>query len=433
MEEFQEISFSLHCDNEGKIIEIIKPATESIPSLATGNMLFSSVIPGEISKILNFFIEIKQKQFALNWQVNISTLTGARTFYLYGILYNDYIAIAAATDNLEAEQLFLQITHPAVSHEQTEGSYAQPGVNNTQTDSNRQRENPEQRDDLVSNYMPGEANSLNDTNESTTATEEPGIAYYEELSRLNNELINTQRTLAKSNIQLDELNKQKNRFLSIASHDLRNPLGIIIGYSSFLLDDRDTNLTDDHKEMLSAILSSGQFMLRLINNLLDLSAIESGKTKPELVKGNLVLLIKTNVEHNSVIAQKKNIKISFQASDGIPETLFDQLKIEQVLNNLISNAIKFSPQNTEVMVKVYHKEGEVIVTVKDEGPGIPESELKEIFEPFKKTSVKSTDEEKSTGLGLSIVSSVVKAHKGRVWVESRPGEGSMFCFALPAK
>lgn len=185
--------------------------------------------------------------------------------------------------------------------------------------------------------------------------------------------------------------------------------------------------------MLSAILSSGQFMLRLINNLLDLSAIESGKTKPELVKGNLVLLIKTNVEHNSVIAQKKNIKISFQASDGIPETLFDQLKIEQVLNNLISNAIKFSPQNTEVMVKVYHKEGEVIVTVKDEGPGIPESELKEIFEPFKKTSVKSTDEEKSTGLGLSIVSSVVKAHKGRVWVESRPGEGSMFCFALPAK
>ena len=172
-------------------------------------------------------------------------------------------------------------------------------------------------------------------------------------------------------------------------------------------------------------------MLRLINNLLDVSAIESGKLELELTKADLISVIKNNVELNNVIAHKKNIQIQFNAPVQISEILIDIGKIEQVLNNLISNAVKYSFPNTTVQVKISQNDSEVIVSVTDQGQGIPESELGKLFKPFEKTSVQSTAGEKSTGLGLSIVKNLVLGHKGRIWVESKVGEGSTFCFSLP--
>ena len=109
--------------------------------------------------------------------------------------------------------------------------------------------------------------------------EDPPVAYYEELSRLNNDLVNMQRELAKKNRELDELNKLKNQFLGIAAHDLRNPLSVILGFSALMLEEEEANLSEDQIMMLDSILTSSEFMLRLINNLLDVSAIESGKLK----------------------------------------------------------------------------------------------------------------------------------------------------------
>jgi signal transduction histidine kinase len=134
---------------------------------------------------------------------------------------------------------------------------------------------------------------------------------------------------------------------------------------------------------------------------------------------------------NNVIAQKKNIRIYFDCFEKMPEIVFDPAKIEQVLNNLISNAVKFSQQGTKIMVQIFLNPTDCTVSVADQGQGIPEEELGNLFKPFEKTSVQSTGGEKSTGLGLSIVRNLIIAHKGKIWVESKEGEGSVFYFSLP--
>lgn len=264
-----------------------------------------------------------------------------------------------------------------------------------------------------------------------TQNEEPPVNYYEELSRLNNELVNMQRELSKKNRELDELNKLKNEFLGIAAHDLRSPLSVIMGYSNFVLEETEGTLSEDHVKMLKSILTSSKFMLNLLNDLLDVSAIESGKLNLNLVKTDIIKVIEKNVELNNVIAQKKNIKILFNHPELIPEITFDDGKIEQVLNNLISNAVKFSQPGTSVEVSIIVNGPDAIISVTDHGQGIPETELGKLFKPFERTSVRSTAGEKSTGLGLSIVRNLILGHKGEIWVESKVGVGSTFYFSLP--
>jgi len=240
-----------------------------------------------------------------------------------------------------------------------------------------------------------------------------------------------QRELSKKNRELDELNKLKNQFLGIAAHDLRNPLGIIMSYSDFLLDDLSPELSDDHKKMLHTIQNSSEFMHQLLEELLDISAIESGKLTLGFQKADLLALVTKNVSLNAIIAVKKDIQIQVVANDNIPNVLIDTYKIEQVLNNLISNAMKFSQPGTLIKVSLCASAEEVTVSVADQGQGIPTDEIEKLFKPFQKTSVKSTNGEKSTGLGLSIVRNIILGHGGRIWVESKVGEGSNFVFTIP--
>lgn len=387
--------FSIFCDLDGKITQILQDENHFLSPSMVGSMLFSIVVPGDLDKILNFFLELKKNKTAIGWEINIATPAGAKTLTFFGGIFEDRIGIAAANTKNGAQLLFAELTR----------------INNEQT--NMIRALAKENAQLHSRY------------------EEPPVEYYEELSRLNNDLVNMQRELAKKNRELDELNKIKNQFLGIAAHDLRSPLGVIIGYSDYILDDDNGHFSKEHVMMLNAILTSSEFMLRLINNLLDVSAIESGNMELELSKTDLSSLIKRNVALNKVIAQKKNIQIHFNDPGQISEILIDSGKIEQVLNNLISNAVKYSFPDTTVQVNVSQNDSEVIVSVTDQGQGIPELELGKLFKPFEKTSVQSTAGEKSTGLGLSIVKNLVLGHRGRIWVESKVGEGSTFYFSLP--
>ncbi len=395
MTKSEEKRFSLFCDLEGRVIEILNDEDHILSPSIKGKMFFSLTVQGDLEKMLNFFLELKMKGSAIGWEINVATRSSIETFSFYGGIFNDRIGIAAGKSKNGAQILFEELSK----------------INNEQSDIIRKIEKENEKLRL--------------------SPEEPAVSFYEELSRLNNELVNMQRELAKKNHDLDELNKLKNEFLGIAAHDLRNPLGIIMGYSGYLLDDADNHHTPEQTDMLKSILSSSEFMLRLLNELLDISAIESGKVKLNLVKCNLYPVIKKNVELNNVISQKKNIQIEFDSSENIPEIIMDVSKVEQVLNNLISNAVKFSHPGTKVLVTA-SLEGEFItVAVTDQGQGIPEDELAGLFKPFEMTSVKSTSGEKSTGLGLSIVRNLITAHNGKIWVKSKEGQGSTFYFTLP--
>lgn len=267
-----------------------------------------------------------------------------------------------------------------------------------------------------------------DSRPSRRSAEEP---LFEEFTRLNNELADAQRELAKKNAALAELNEQKNRLLGMAAHDLRNPLGVIMSYAKFL--DRIAGAKLDAKELqfVAQIGKSSEFMLRLLEDLLDVSQIESGKLNLALAPVDLAALVDNNVALNRVLAAAKHIAIELELPEAPSAVMADATKIEQVLNNLVSNAVKYSHTGTVVRVSVVEADGEIVVAVRDQGQGIPEAELSRLFQPFSKTSVKSTAGEKSTGLGLAITRKIVEGHGGRIRVASRVGEGSTFSFSLP--
>ncbi|MBF0287840.1 MAG: response regulator [SAR324 cluster bacterium] len=247
----------------------------------------------------------------------------------------------------------------------------------------------------------------------------------------NSEANNLSRELQKSNVQLAKLNELKNHFLGMAAHDLRNPISIIQQYSEFLLSETESKLAPEQLDLLSKIRNSSHFMLTLLNDLLDISKIESGKLDLELHKTEIVSFIEKCLVGNRVLASKKKIRITYHHYEKLPLVRIDRTKIEQVLNNLLSNAIKYSLPQTTVQVSVFQSGDYVMVSVKDQGPGIPENEVSTLFDAFHTSSVKSTAGEKSTGLGLTIVQKIVIGHQGKIWVDSHLGKGTTFFFTLP--
>jgi signal transduction histidine kinase len=231
--------------------------------------------------------------------------------------------------------------------------------------------------------------------------------------------------------QLLDLNELKNKFLGMATHDLRNPLSTIKGYLELFLTGALGELTPDQSEVLNDMNQTSDTMLELINDLLDVTAIETGnlqlKRKP-IKPDELLQAAQASLR---VLANSKSIEIKLDLPLSLPVLQVDQARMKQVLTNLITNAVKYSFSRTVVILsaKVYEKE--VWISVKDQGQGIPVEEMKNLFKDFSRTSVKPTAGEKSIGLGLAITRRIVEAHGGIIWVDSEIGKGSTFIFSLP--
>lgn len=230
--------------------------------------------------------------------------------------------------------------------------------------------------------------------------------------------------------KLVELNQIKNRFLGIAAHDLRNPLATVRGLSEILMSEATGPLTSEQQEYLTVINTASNSMLALVNDLLDISIIESGKLELQLKKESITRLIEERIHIYRVLAEKKEVNINYQFNE-VPSPFFDPNRITQVFDNLLSNAIKFSPAGSSVDIAVTQEEEVVRISVRDEGPGISPEDQNKIFREFEKSSVKPTAGETSTGLGLAIAKKIVDAHHGTMWVESQAGSGSIFSFTLP--
>ncbi len=231
--------------------------------------------------------------------------------------------------------------------------------------------------------------------------------------------------------QLVELNDQKNKFLGIAAHDLRSPITVIRGYAELLEEGVLGETSPAQKEPLQAIVRHCSKMLVLINDLLDVSTIESGRLDLRLKKVDLGVFLQEIHKTNSLLAQAKATELVLEMPPELPVLWIDPERIEQVINNLITNALKFSNPHTQIILKAVCLEAAVAISVADQGQGIPAAELPQLFAFFSKTSVRPTGGETSTGLGLAIVKRLVEAHGGVVWVDSQRGKGSTFTFTLP--
>jgi two-component system sensor histidine kinase/response regulator len=236
-----------------------------------------------------------------------------------------------------------------------------------------------------------------------------------------------------------ELEQIKADFTSMVVHDLRNPLTAIKGSIEFLLTQKVGLLNDSQKEVLDISLQAMTKLLHLINDILDLSKFESGRIQLTKKSTDISALIRDAVKRVHLLTEEKHITTVFDFERPIPPVSIDFNKIEQMITNLLSNAIKFTPERGKMTLRVSHKSDSatgnnyVEVSVSDTGAGIAPDELPFLFDKYTQTKSGKISKEKGTGLGLAICKSIVEAHGGRIWAESKLGKGSTFSFTLPVE
>jgi signal transduction histidine kinase len=251
-----------------------------------------------------------------------------------------------------------------------------------------------------------------------------------EKGQLTSALAEHQKAIERQNEELSALNDLKSKFLGIAAHDLRNPISTI-QMASMILGEPPPDLSEDeHRFLVEDIDRQASYMLNLIDDLLDVSQIESGYLELRLEQLPLRQLLADAVRRHANLASAKRIEVLLSPC---PDSVFcaDPLRLRQVIDNLISNAVKYSRPGGTVVVQAAKDQGAWKISVRDEGPGIDPGDKERLFQYFSRLSTRPTGGEKSTGLGLAISRRIVEAHRGQIGVESEMGKGSIFWFTLP--
>jgi len=396
MEEHREFhGFAVVIDQHGTVQQVIRNDLFPANQIQTGDLLASLIETESMPKYLTFLHTLEKERALYDWDINVDHNGKVETLYFVGGKIDDDNLIVASDSKRQADYYYQEII--SMTNEQT---------------------------DTLRGYSEDAGHA-----ERRLAETDRGIL--DELSRLNNELSNLQRDLYKKNSQLEKLVKTRDKYLGMAAHDLRNPLGALSNMCVILLDEDTGPLNDTQRELIELVQETADHMLTLVEDMLDISKIESGNLSLNFEKPDMIQLVNRSVSLNYHLSRKKNITIITEYPPTPVMVRADSKKILQVLDNLISNAIKFSNAGSEVRVEVDSADSHVEVSVIDLGKGIPEKEMKQLFSPFPKISVTSTGGEKSTGLGLAICKKIVEGHNGRIGAESEEGKGSRFYFTLP--
>jgi signal transduction histidine kinase len=231
--------------------------------------------------------------------------------------------------------------------------------------------------------------------------------------------------------ELETASKHKSEFLANMSHELRTPLNAIIGFSQVLREGISGDINAKQEEYLDDILTSGNHLLALINDVLDLSKVEAGQVELQVAPFSLQDALERGVSMVRERATQDGVQVTLHANGGLDVVTGDERRISQVIFNLLSNAVKFAPEGGLVDVTATQANGEVRVSVADTGPGIAAEDLERIFEEFQQTEAGARQQE-GTGLGLALSKRFVEMHGGRIWCDSEVGRGSTFVFTLPA-
>jgi signal transduction histidine kinase len=225
-------------------------------------------------------------------------------------------------------------------------------------------------------------------------------------------------------------NNAKSTFLSNISHDLRTPMHGILSFASFGIKKHATANPAKTLDYFQKIRQSGETLLTLLNDLLDLAKLESGKIAFKFRPANLNSLIDIVREEYNSLALEHNLTIRCEHLEANEKITLDTDKIRQVLRNLLNNAIKFSPEGGTIDVISFKKADSIVVSIRDQGAGIPGNELESIFDKFVQSSKNKTSAD-GTGLGLPICREIIAAHKGRIWAENNPDIGANLSFEIP--
>ena len=228
-----------------------------------------------------------------------------------------------------------------------------------------------------------------------------------------------------------EIYRLKSDFVAVVSHELRTPLAVVLGNLELLGDERFWTLNPQQSQFLKSAMTNSHRLLHLINDILDFSKLENSSLPMTKSPNELSEVVRQTAENLTRLFEERELNLKLDLADDLPLAEIDEQRIAQVLTNLISNAIKFSPVGSPVEVTVRHEAGAAVVRVRDHGEGIRREDMPRLFKKFSQLDSRSTRKVGGTGLGLAICKGIVEAHGGRIWAESEPGEGSTFAFALP--
>jgi signal transduction histidine kinase/ActR/RegA family two-component response regulator len=390
----RETGLAILCDRSGEVKEVIRDDIGVGDALQPGRQFVDVLDEGSRPKGRNFIHHILHQGAAFEWDLNLNLPDGVELFHFTGGLVYNGMVLFGATSRDEISRFYKELF--VIQNEQV--NLLREAVNQGSLCERSHK------DHLL----------------------------YEQVSRLNNQLVNAQRDLHKKNQELERINEQRNVLMGMVAHDLRTPLGVIMSYGEYLSQALEDRLGKEERDMLAAITSSSRFMHSMVEHLLDLSRVESGKLYLNLEEADLSELIGDNITLNKVLADAKGVRLSFSVGEGEHRILVDPAKVLQVVNNLVSNAIKFSPRDTEVQVSLTRSDRDQLIVVRDQGPGIPPEDQEKIFTPFLSMDTQDIDN-RSTGLGLAIARRIVEGHGGRIWLESPPGGGTSFYVVLPAQ
>jgi len=253
-----------------------------------------------------------------------------------------------------------------------------------------------------------------------------------ELGRMLDTLQKTNNELSIARERADAGNRAKSEFLANMSHEIRTPLGGVLGAATLL---KDTPLNSEQQELLQAISSSGEVLLTLINDILDLSKIESGRMTVELIRVDVRAIVKSAIDIFALHAREKGIGLESTVSERIPQfVLSDPVRLRQILTNLLGNAFKFTAEGRiSVAVELRDGPSELLFSVSDTGIGIPPDIQAKLFQPFTQGDASTTRRFGGTGLGLTICKRLAELLGGNSGVDSQPGSGSMFWFSVTAQ
>ncbi len=387
----------LSCDTKGIITNVIHNELLENGNAIKGRNFQAILHPSSIEKGFSFINEINNKQFSFDHYLTIQYAGRKYRLYFIGLKLDEELLIIGSENHQETFLLIEEMQK----------------INNEQAN-------------LIRRLM-------KDKFTPPPPDDKEVQALFNEITRINNELVNLQRELNRKNAELERLNELKNNFIGMVVHDLRNPLGVIQNYADLLAEQTTDKLTENQRWLLEVIQQSANFMLGLIEDLLDYNRIESGKLELEKTTINLNSTIERWVIIQTDFAKHKQISIRYHSANDNITIDADLKRVEQVFNNLLSNAIKFSFPGTEINVDVSIKGEFATISVRDQGIGMTQEQLEKLFKPFVRIATEGTAGEKCTGLGLSIVKKIVEVHDGHIEVSSTPNKGTEFTVYLPLK
>jgi protein-histidine pros-kinase len=232
--------------------------------------------------------------------------------------------------------------------------------------------------------------------------------------------------------RMQEANRLKGEFLANMSHELRTPLNAIIGFAELMYKGKVGDLSAEHREYLGDILTSSRHLLQLINDVLDLAKVESGKIEFRPEETDLAALTAEVRDILRGLASNKRLRVEIEVDEDARRVVVDGARVKQILYNFLSNAIKFTPENGRINIRVV-SEGPALfrIAVQDTGVGIPPEQLGRLFVEFQQLDAGTAKRYQGTGLGLALTKRIAEAHGGHVAVSSTPGSGSTFSVILP--